>query len=359
MRYIGWGITIISILVALACSKSTKPDGEIGYSLIVGDLGQRQMAVIIDPESKAILDSIPLPYGAKGFVYTMQAHPLQDELLIGAADNGVLVYELSTQELVGRIPHTGGVGLLEVGKKVFIGSVDSLRFFELPSLSQIDADTALLWYPRVVPGGTLLAGDAPSSPPSHWTGVMAFYDLMTGWYDTLSIPGGFAAAQVFPFPDGRHVLAIGYQGNGRMLFLIDPQSRTVSTVASLTPLSVWFNVVFSTSGEIAYVAASQDPDDPDVFGCSVGEIVVLSAAAGDLPTVINRIPFDSPVVDLALSPNGELLYCAAVRDGCSGEVYGGKVIALNAHTMDPEDSFDGYLFPFQIEIGPAWIPNEK
>lgn len=340
-------LVAIACCLAIGCSKSTRPQDSDGYSVVVYS---HPWALVLDSESLKVCDSIPLQPN----IISMIADHRQSQLIVHSGNtHDLIVYDLVSGEQLASRTVSGTVSLLEIGKRVLVSQLDSLRILDLATLATTESDTARLWGGKVIPGGVLVAGDYPSPPPPHLTGISAFFDLETNWYDTLQLPQGVFAFETTPHPDGRRAIVWATSGPGvHRLYVEDSESRVATSVTNLVPFMAWFRVAFSPTGDTSYVAASQQLGDPDVVGCPVGGLFVISTSTSGVPSLLARLDFDSPVYDVAVSPDGRRLYCAVGHARCFGEDHGGFVAVYDAQSLQQIGVIEGQLFPYHVEIGP-------
>jgi DNA-binding beta-propeller fold protein YncE len=308
---------------AVGCTDhSTEPQPE-SYSLIVVDRGISRSVYFIDPDSKLVVDSIP----RVGLVSEAAASPDGQSLYLytlyeGGDPAGLYKYDLRSKVQAAFLPIFGGIVLTEGGRTIVTSDHDSLYIIATDVFQIRDTRPAPLFdtYGRL--DADIVVGNAPSTPPDV-SKTLAAYNFVTGHLDTVTMSDFFRVGRCFLHPDQRRVFVVGFRGYAARLFVVDLSLRESTEIQELQ--SSESRVLFSSTGDTAYVIHSDHLDNPELIGCGRGKISCLSTSEGQY-SVLTTIETAAPLLSIALSPAGDRLYVGQSLNLC-GE--GGNVLVYD------------------------------
>ncbi len=332
------------------CSKKSTTPTSPKFSILFSDYGVSRGLYIADPESYQITDSIV----NVGNVLDLQTSPDRESLyLLVAADptheRGIYRYQFSSHEQTGYLAIGGGLAVVDKGRNIIVGDLDKLYVVDPVAFQISDTREIVVCGARGIAASKLVVGSAAATSPcpGSLSNLLAKYDYWTEDYDTALVDAESCLADAFLHPDERRAFVVACKKNLCRLFVIDFQTKKSVALATLN--SAIARVVFSLSGDTAFVSNPQNPDDPDIPGCPRGEVLVFDLSRDDYP-LLARVPTEAPVMALVLSPDGTRLYCTEAWTLCEGNSWGRDIVILDSHTLS--------FLPDKIELARPGQPRE-
>ena len=328
------GVSLLSLTaLILACTDKGSGPTTVDYSVVFVNHDASQCIYVADPKTDSIVGTI----SHAGDIWQTEISPDGRWLYAtvrwdGTHPGGFYKFDLQSKVQVGYLPIGGGFALVEGGRTIVLGGTrigsnqDSLYFVDAAQFQIKEVRYGFVVDPRSQLDATILVGPAPTSSRTigHMLGV---YDFVSGAYDTIRITDDFDLSEQFLHPDKRHVLAIGFHYPATWLYLVDVTTKQ-SAPLYWPMLSILVRVVFSASGDTAFVSNPQAPDDVNLTGCAKGELLCFDTRPGQY-SLLKKVPTDAPIMGLALSPDGTRLYATRGHTVCGG----GDVITFDARTL--------------------------
>jgi YVTN family beta-propeller protein len=296
--------------------------------LVAHPAGESCQLLILDPASRLVTGSIELPgvidvdLGARPVLPPPSPTPTPSAgaerlcAYLTHASSGVTVVDVEARTISGVVPANDSISLL--------GGKDATRLYAGGGsvLTPIDTQSGRALLPITILGGFPLGmarvpgtDVAVATLNSDCTRIAAI-DLVDGSQTT--VLGGEPADSGLPPDDGLRSIAF------------DPQGRfayAVSSALHLNELKVidWPSgaiigripfsgyrpggIVFHPSRPLAYVTAGQLVDDRpgSIWGDRPGLLYTIDTATH---TVLDQVPTDEPSFDMAISPDGSVVYVA-------------------------------------------------
>lgn len=326
----GVALVVLVCVVLAGCDRATKHE-PVSYDVVFADDGISRSLFIADPESNVVVDSIP------NVGHVIQSAVSPDGLWLylfvgtdGHHQGGIYKIDLRARSQAAYLPIGGGLALIDSGKTLVMGgNFDSLYFIDTESFRVRETRPRSIWGPSGRLDASILVG--PAVPPGL-NQTLAVYDYSADTYETVPISGGYGIYETFVHPDKRRVFVVGTAGQ---LFVVDIITQEVVALWRLH--SPFARVVFSPTGDTAYISNPEDPDDPDLIGCAEGELLCASVTGGQ-HSLLRTIPTGAPVMGMALSPDGSRLYCTRALTVCGAGGGGGDVISVDTRqlTISPD-----------------------
>lgn len=333
---ISWPAILSFSLIALtsaSCSKKSTNPEPTSYSIVVVDVGLSRSVFFVDPDSMAVVDSIP----RVGLVYQGGVAPDGRSLFLatmfeGGDPQGFYKWDLLSKTRLGFLPISVDFVFTNGGRTVVAATIDSLYFIDVARFEVEDVRPSPIWTIRDCSGPNIIVGPTASTPFATSSRV-TIYDLDTGQADTLTIDERYDALRCSLHPDNRRVFVVGLHGEHGRLYVVDFESRETREICQLRS---WLTrVVFSASGDTTYVISSDDLDNPLLVGPGRGELLCFSTAGNDC-ALLAHIDTGAPLLSAVLSPSGDRLY---VGEALNFHGVGGDILVYDTRNLtSPPDT---------------------
>lgn len=330
---------------------SVSSQGE-AYSVIVAGYRDTPRSLhIIDPMLQQIIDSVP----SVGSVTYAEMSSDGNSIFVfvemdGTHQQGLYRYNLETRVQEAYREKSGAFALVDQGDRLVMSFRDSIFVLDPVSL---ETRAAVAEASRMTNINGRLESRLVMGPLTngfdYWP-LGVFDSESMALVDTMSVPGT-SVEWVYPFPGDTAALVIAVRAGQVQLLSMNLATGSYELVSHLE--SLYARVLYDSSEATVYVSNPDDFYDPDFIGCPEGEILVYKFLGGQLQ-LLHTVKTAAPVLDMAVSPDGSLLYCAESIEACHGSPLAGYVSMLDTRSMEYQDTviqLPELGNPGEIEIG--------